>query len=105
VRQCDELLRRRRVCHCAGVSWDCIDRAVGRPGLDDRAGRDACWAVGHSEASPQTRAAALIEHWNGAKWTLVDAPSPEGTSLSSAGTASIGRLRQSPATSGAIESA
>lgn len=44
--------------------------------------RDDCWAVGFSVASPQTRVAALVEHWNGARWGLADAPSPEGTYLS-----------------------
>jgi alpha-tubulin suppressor-like RCC1 family protein len=71
--------------HWNGTTWTNI--AVPVPadtgqatlsGVDDLSPANA-WAVGDWEESGATEEQTLIEHWNGAAWSIVPSPDPGGT--------------------------
>jgi hypothetical protein len=72
--------------HWDGQSWKVVPNPAGIGGqitsnLDAVAidAPDDAWAVGHwTPATHVPREYGLIEHWNGAKWTVMPGPSPCG---------------------------
>jgi hypothetical protein len=67
--------------HWSGTSWTHVPvpQPVGRQatlaGVDDLSPSDA-WAVGQSVPASDLNARTLIEHWNGASWSIVPSPNP-----------------------------
>jgi len=73
--------------HWNGIGWSAV--SVPNVGLDDTlrsvasAGPGGVWAVGaYDQQTPQgTATYALIQHWNGARWSVVPSPGPTGLDI------------------------
>ena len=65
-------------------NWQVIPSANGRNQVNELHGISALsendlWAVGVSYNTERTLSASLIEHWNGAQWSVVPSPNPSTT--------------------------
>jgi hypothetical protein len=76
-----ELQDRALVVHWTGSRWERMS-PLNRPGATDLYGIAArgpndVWAVGSSSSDGFTTTRTVIEHWNGASWSLLRSPNPD----------------------------